>query len=48
MLMIFVKKLSFIVFMVRCFFLLCQVLVAEDYELSESTSQLLSVPLTQE
>ena len=37
MLMIFVTKLNFIVFMVRCFFLLCQVLVAEDYELSQST-----------
>ena len=38
MLMIFITKLRFIVFMVRCFFLLCQVLVAEDYELSESTT----------
>ena len=34
--------------MVRCFFLLNHFLVAEDYELSESKSHLLSVPLTLE
>ena len=44
----FFKKLSFILFMIRHFFLLIQFLVVEDYELSKSTSHILSVPLNLE
>ena len=42
----FFTKLSFIVFLVGCFFLMSHFLVAEDYELSKSTSHLLGLPLT--
>ena len=39
-------KIKFILFMVRCFFLLIHFLVVEYYELPKSTSHILSVPLT--
>ena len=42
-LLVFFMKLSFLVFMERCFFLLSSSLVVEDYELSKSTIHLLSV-----
>ena len=42
----FSKKLNFILFMVRCFFLLIHLLVVEDYESPKSASHILSVPLT--
>ena len=48
MLLVFFIKLSFIVFMVKFFFLLSNFLVVEDYELYKSTSHLLSVQLTLE
>ena len=41
-------KIKFIVFMLKCFFLLSHFLVLEHCELSKSTSHLLSVPLTLE
>ena len=41
-------KLSFILFMVRCFFLLIHFLVVEEYELSRSARHILSVALTLE
>ena len=44
----FFNKLSFILFMIRHFFLLIQFLVVEDYELPKSTSHILSVPLNLE
>ena len=44
----FFFKLSFILFMGRCFFLLVHFLVVEDYELPKSTSHILSVPLNLE
>ena len=47
-LLVFFKKLSFILFMVRCFFLLIHFLVVEDYESSKITSHVLSVPLNLE
>ena len=47
-LLTFFTKLSFILFMVRCFFLPIHFLVAEDYELPKSTSYILIVPLTLE
>ena len=40
MLLVFFTKLSFIVFMVRCFLLLSYFLVVADYELYKSTSHL--------
>ena len=48
LLQIFIIKISFIVFMVVCFFLLSYFLVEEGYELSKSTNHLLSVILTLE
>ena len=48
MLLVFFIKLSFIVFMVKFFFLLSNFLVVEDYELYKSTSHLLSAQLTLE
>ena len=48
LLQIFITKISFIVFMVACFFLLSYFLVEEGYELSKSTNHLLSVILTLE
>ena len=48
MLLFFFTKLSFTVFMVRCFFLLIRFLLVGDYGLSKSTSHFLSVPLTLE
>ena len=39
---------GFILFMVRCFFLLIHFLVVEDYQLPKSTSLILSLPLTLE
>ena len=41
----FFTKLRFILFMVRCFFLLIHFLAVEDYELPKSTSHILIVPL---
>ena len=41
-------KLSFILFMVRCFFLLIHFLVVEEYEFSRSARHVLSVALTLE
>ena len=46
MVMVFFTNLSFIVFIVRCILLLSHFLAAEYYELSKSTSHLLSLPLT--
>ena len=45
---LFQKKLSFISFMVRCFFLLIHFLVVEDYGWSKSAGHILSVPLNLE
>ena len=47
-LLVLFTKLSFILFMVRCFFLLIHFLLVEDYELPKSTSHFLSVPLNLE
>ena len=44
----FFHKLSFILFMVRCIFLLIDFLVEEDYELPKSTNHIISVSLTME
>ena len=38
------SQFSFIMFMAKCFFLLIHFIVVEDYELSQSTIHLLSVP----
>ena len=46
--MVFFTKLSFVVFIVRFFFLLNNFLLVEDHEFSQSTSHLLSVLLTLE
>ena len=45
---LFRKILSFILFMVRRFFLLIHFLVVEDYGLPKSTGHILSVPLNLE
>ena len=42
------NEISFMLFMVRSFFLLIYFLLVEDYELSKNTSHILSVPLTLE
>ena len=47
-LLVFLTKLSFIVFIVRSFFLLSHFLVVEDYELSKSTIHIPIVPLNLE
>ena len=49
-LLVFFTKLSFILFMIRCFFLLIHFLVVEYYGLLKSTSHILShiLPLSQE
>ena len=47
-LLVFFIKLSFMLFMVRCFFLLINFLVAEDYELPRSKIHILNVLLTLE
>ena len=44
-LLIFFTTLSFVVFVVICFFLLIHFLVAEDYEFFQSTIDLLLAPL---
>ena len=48
MMLVFFTKLSFRLFMVRCFFLLIHFLAVRDYELPKSISHVLSVPLTLE
>ena len=48
MLLVVFTTQSSVVFMVRCFSLLSHFLIVEGYELSQSTSQLLSVPLTRQ
>ena len=48
MLLVYFPKSSFILFMVRCFFLLIHFLVVEDYELPKSTSRILSASLNLE
>ena len=45
MLLVLFTKLSFIMFMIRPFFLLSDFLVVEDYALSKSTTHLLKVQL---
>ena len=47
-LLVLFTKLSFTLFIVRCFFLLIHFLVVEDYELPKSTGHVLSVPSTLE
>ena len=48
-LLVFFQKLSFMFFMVRCFFfMLIHFLVVEDYELPKSASHTVSVPLNLE
>ena len=47
-LLVFFTKLTFIVFMVRCFVLLSHFWIVQNCELSKSTSLLLSVSLTLE
>ena len=48
MLLVFFKKLGFMLFMERCFFLLIRFWAVQDYELPKSTSYILSVPLNLE
>ena len=47
-LLLFFIKLSFLLFMIRSFFLFIHFLIVENYELPKSTSHILSAPLTLE